>query len=526
MKPYYERNDYILDHETNKTFEEILWMDEKEFRDWCIALRKNIVYAWDVLGMPPRVGFNEDAIVEQFDKMSSFPVHKFEEVDHLTGENNCIRNTSVVGNAVNQWFETMMKTRINYTAKDDGRSIYDFFAKDDLLDKFITYASRHFHRDSFYHYSRPITGNDPESFLFHADSAVDWIKQFEEKERHYLRSDYWVVPKREDSSYTGYNEALKDQEFLFLTREELDALDIPEKCKTNLSYLPEAETFQVRYFEYGQKLFPIGLKAFRISFCQYAVNFPPLTAKYLYEKYTEDLKDQDQINIYDPSSGWGGRILGAMSVKDDRNIHYIGTDPNTDHTLPDGTTKYESIAEFYNTRTTRGSNLFPHVNSYHIFQEGSEVIREHPDFQQYKGKLDMVFTSPPYFAKEAYSEDPTQSYKKFGNYDAWRDGFLRPTLETCVEWLRSDRYLLWNISNAKFGKDILPLEDDSRAILEDLGMQYVDTLKMVLAQMPGGNRIDDETGLPKTESFCKIWNANRTQKNFQKYEPIFVYHKP
>jgi hypothetical protein len=68
-----------------------------------------------------------------------------------------IRNTSVIGNAVNQWFPTMMKTRINYTKDvNKGKSIYDYFAKDELLDTFVTYASRHFKRDSFYHYSTPV----------------------------------------------------------------------------------------------------------------------------------------------------------------------------------------------------------------------------------------------------------------------------------------------------------------------------------------------------------------------------------
>nr|BCU99788.1 MAG: hypothetical protein CM15mV30_0840 [uncultured marine virus] len=46
----------------------------------------------------------------------------------------------------------------------------------------------------------------------------------------------------------------------------------------------------------------LGFKPFRISWCQYAVNFPPLTAKFLYEKYTEHFKDQEQIRIWDPSA--------------------------------------------------------------------------------------------------------------------------------------------------------------------------------------------------------------------------------
>jgi len=263
------------------------------------------------------------------------------------------------------------------------------------------------------------------------------------------------------------------------------------------------------------------LKAFRVSFCQYAVNFPPLTAKYLYERYTEHFKMQEQINIYDPSSGWGGRLLGALSVNDERNIHYIGTDPNTDHNTSESRTKYHEFADFFNTKTHRAMGLFPKTHTYEIFQHGSEEIDKDPNFQKYKGKLDMIFTSPPYFAKEAYSEDEEQSYKKFSQYDAWREGFLRKTLETCVEYLNNDRYLLWNIADAMFGGDMLPLEQDSIDILKSLGMEYKGKLKMALAQMPGGNRIDTETGLPKAKNFCKIKG-----KMWLKYEPIFVFYKP
>jgi len=201
----------------------------------------------------------------------------------------------------------------------------------------------------------------------------------------------------------------------------------------------------------------------------------------------------------------------------------VGTDPNTDHSISSDSgspsTKYADLAEFYNSAKNEGV-LFEQSNTYEIFQLGSEVVRDDSSFQKYKGKLDMVFTSPPYFAKEAYSEDPTQSYKKFTGYDAWREGFLRPTLETAVEYLRNDRYLLWNIADAKFGADMLPLEKDSKDILESLGMQFKGVVKMALAQMPGGNRIDPDTGLPKAKNFCKVNGM------WLKYEPIFVFYKP
>ena len=95
------------------------------------------------------------------------------------------------------------------------------------------------------------------------------------------------------------------------------------------------KVYSIRIYKKGERVFPKGFAAFRIGYIQPAVNFPPMTAKYLYERYTEHIKDQDKITIYDPSAGWGGRILGAMSCKDDRNIHYIGTDPNPDNFYDD-----------------------------------------------------------------------------------------------------------------------------------------------------------------------------------------------
>ena len=52
-------------------------------------------------------------------------------------------------------------------------------------------------------------------------------------------------------------------------------------------------------------------------------------------------------------------------------------------------------------------------NTYDVFTDGSELIGNNPEFQKYKGKLDMVFTSPPYFNREQYSQDENQSFKIF-----------------------------------------------------------------------------------------------------------------
>ena len=185
-----------------------------------------------------------------------------------------------------------------------------------------------------------------------------------------------------------------------------------------------------------------------------------------------------------------------------------------------GYSKYASIADFYNTKTYRGNPFFSETNTYEIFKEGSEVIHVHPDFKKYKGKLDFIFTSPPYFNREAYSENENQSYKKYGDsYESWRHGFLAPTLETCAEYLRPGRYMAWNIADLLVGGKYLSLEQDSKDILASCGLEYKYTMKMAMELMPGQNRLD-ENGKPKCKNYCQV------NGKYLKYEPVFIFWKP
>lgn len=504
-KWFYEKNRELLESKVNVTFDEILAMSDDQFRQWVIDLRKTVVYLWDEKGLPPRVGYDEEEIIGQFNDMIGYPFGNFLVKDELTGEDDVIRNTTNMGNAVNQWFPTMMKTKINYSTKGDGKSIYDFFAKDELLDTFVVYASRHFKRDSFYHYSNPVKVWDMENIDKWpcAKNGHQFIKKFKKGGKY----DYWFAPIKEDKAYTGYDDKLR-------ARKNLTVRDIANTGATG-------QLYEIRVYEKGQKLFPIGLKAFRVSFCQYAVNFPPLTARYIYEQLLREggFDPNETQYIFDPSAGWGGRIIGAMAIDDTYDICYIGTDPNRDHDTDGSRTKYHELADFFNNQTYRANGLFPKQHSYKIYQLGSEVIRNEKLFQKYKGKIAIAFTSPPYFAKEVYSQDPEQSCHKFGDsYASWRDGFLRPTIETCYEWLKPGGYIAWNIADAKFGKDMLPLEGDSCKILESLGMKFIRKWKMSLAQMPGANRVDDE-GKGKAKNTCKVNGI------LLKYEPIYVYQK-
>ena len=555
-KWFHERNNRFLDDESiNVYFEDILRMSNDEFEAWLRRTIDKLIECWDVYDTPPVVGINESEMIAQFNKMSGFNSDLLWDVDELTNERNVIRNKFYYGNAVNQFFPTMYKAPIKKSMKKDGESIYDALKTN--FAAFLRSAHRNFKRDSFYHYSQSIIVGDKKRDVTEqplTDDPVEWIKEFELKYRQKDEFDYWLNPIK-NKEYSGYNQKLFDTKYLWLTKTNLasfmfssdpticfnpaiDAIPLEDfNPDTNWDQL-----YEIRFYKKRQRLFPLGMKCFRIAYGkQIAVNFPPLIAKALYERYTDHLDKSSTINVFDPSAGWAGRILGAMAIKDDRHVHYIGTDPNTDHTTGEGRTKYHEVADFFNNRTTRSNKFFTHQNTYHIFQLGSEVIKDDPEFQQYRGTIDLVFTSPPYFAKEIYSDDPTQSCHKFGSsYDAWRDGFLKPTLETAVEWLRNDRYLLWNVADPEFDGVRLPLEEDSRRILESLGMEYVGVVKMALAQMPGANRLQESDEydivehntldgvVREKEKVFTMFTKNSCKLNgrMTKYEPILVFRKP
>jgi len=450
-------------------------MNDKQTSDWIESLRLFILSEWDEKGIPPTIGQNTKDIKKNFQKLREYPLHQgkkqFLTRDEDSGEYDVIRNYNKFGSAVNQFFPTMLKTRVQ------NGSIYEWFT-DEYKDKFQKVIRRILKRDSMYNWSKCVLSNE------------------------LLPQNYFVVQHKKDSVESKY---------LTLSKSEVEKLD--RKYKTNLPKELDDEKYKflVHRFELGQKLFPAGIQAFRLGLGQPAVNFPSLTSRYLYEKYTEHIS-QDVLNVYDPSAGWGGRILGAMSSH--KRIHYIGTDPNTDNYIDElGKTRYEYVADFFNNEVLETNPFWEEErNTYHIFQDGSEFIGNNTEFQTYKGDIDLVFTSPPYFDREQYSEDKEQSYKMYPKYDNWRDNFLKPTLTTAYEYLRNDRYLLWNIADIKIGKKYHPLEQDSIDIVESLGGEYQGKLKMLMTSMVG---VDQE----------KVKNSVKVNGTYLKYEPILVFYK-
>jgi len=542
MNYFYERSKFS-EFKSNTTYHQLLEMTDGEFSDWARLLRKEVTEQWDERGTPPVIGRDEGGIIKKFNKLKSNPSDYWEK--DLSGDETSlgiIKNFNKDASVVNQFFPTMLKTKISSgKSADNGLSIYDHFSDPDMEEKFVRIMKRAVKRDSMYSWSRSVVDKRDENPFWNGQGAIDFIKDVHDGKvfnGKYSGLDIWIskVKTRTLENYGTFNQEYIGTKNLYLNASQVQQLkDDGYLSYTQLSNIKTIEdsstseagtttdyAYQIRWYEKDSGIFPKILQVFRLSCGQPAVNFPALTAKWLYENYTKHIDQEEPYVVYDSSSGWGGRILGAMSSR--KKIHYVGTDPNPDNYLKDlGKSRYEYVADFYNNNCiddfseTFGKffSVEKQGNTYELFQDGSELIKNNPKFQKYKGKLDFSFTSPPYFNREQYSQDETQSFKAYGEYEDWRENFLKPTLTTIYEYLKNDRYIVWNIADIKIGESTYyPLEQDSIDILEELGCEYKGKLKMLMTRM---------VGLDPSKSGIK--NAVKYDGKVYKFEPMFVFHK-
>lgn len=119
-------------------------------------------------------------------------------------------------------------------------------------------------------------------------------------------------------------------------------------------------------------------------------------------------------------------MLGALSSKN--NYTYIGTDPNTE--------TYQNLLALGD----KIEKVTKKENSFTVYDQGSE------DLTLPKGSVDFIFSCPPFFALEKYSEESSQSYNKYKKYDDWLEQYVRPTIKNCFDMLKD---------NGLFGVDIM-----------------------------------------------------------------------
>lgn len=238
--------------------------------------------------------------------------------------------------------------------------------------------------------------------------------------------------------------------------------------------------------EFAGEESPIDQHKYRAMFrlCGYvATQFKPLVAKIVYDHHNAK-------KVIDISCGWGDRLAGFYTSD---AVDYLGCDPNTEsyELYKKQCLAYEDILN---------QNLFPVEVKFEDHGDWFEVVgnkrvriynkpAEDIDWKVVTGQqYDLMFTSPPYFGIEKYAEgqscEGNQSWKRYGEYDGWRDNFFYPVMDSMKDVCDS---VMVNIVDPVVKNKRYRIEDDIRA---RYGIDSI--VGMKLARRPSGQKESDQ----------------------------------
>lgn len=141
--------------------------------------------------------------------------------------------------------------------------------------------------------------------------------------------------------------------------------------------------------------------------CKEATAFSPVLSKCVYDHLLPECGG----SVLDPFSGWGDRSIGALGSE--KVIKYQGVDCNRD--LIEG---YNKIKSELDTDDKLTFTILP--------------------FEEFKTDelYDLIFTSPPFFDFEIYSESKLQSISGKKDYSDWFTNWMAPVLKKMISFLK------------------------------------------------------------------------------------------
>lgn len=203
-------------------------------------------------------------------------------------------------------------------------------------------------------------------------------------------------------------------------------------------------------------------------------NFRPTAAKAIIERYS-----RPRDTVLDFSAGYGGRMLGCLPLE----RVYVGIDPCMQQIrgLRKMKAKLKSLVRLRaDTIIHRAcaEDTLPRIKA---------------------NSTDLVFSSPPYFNTERYSEEKTQSYIKFPLYEQWLEAFMGRVIRESRRILKPGGYFVINVADIngyKLTDDVLRLAAEH--------FKHIETLRLRLGNLP-------------------YLRAN--PQDVYKHEPVFVMRK-
>lgn len=198
-------------------------------------------------------------------------------------------------------------------------------------------------------------------------------------------------------------------------------------------------------------------------------NFRPGFAAYMYRRFCPP-----GGTVLDTSTGYGGRLVGALAST--VVAHYIGIDPNTP--------------------TVEGNRKLLRMLGREDFATLIESPAEDVPNKAFAEQCDFMFTSPPYFRKEHYSDADTQSWKRYPEADAWREKFLLEMLALTFASLKPGAHAAINIGDVLLDNVRHPLGEWTLACAARVGFSHVATLDFPMSRRFGANQKEEIASEP------------------------------
>ena len=322
-----------------------------------------------------------------------------------------------------------------------------------------------------------------------------WFPRNERRSKYELTHSYF---KRDNSGNNASNP------FHIETRWKVDWTRTPSGWRT-WQTVDGIKTIVRAFWSLEKVLTKVDLQSIRMATTlrkYVASQFKPSIAKAFYDYFRS-------VNVLDFSAGWGDRLAGFYCGETTKS--FVGIDPNsTNHP------NYKRQVEFYKKHQT----FFEEQKQVELICSPAEDV----DYSKYENYFDMIFTSPPYFDVEKYSDEDTQSYKRYTTIDSWNENFLHKTIGKLIPTLKKDGILAVNIADVyhESVKGYVDITNSMNDFIKSQGLKYEGCIGMEMTKR------FNSAGAGKAVSDYYADNLKEKAKiteNMAFGEPIWIWKK-